>query len=131
MSEWRWKHFTKAEMQCRCGCGRCEMVPEFMDKLEALREAFGKPMPVSSGYRCPAHNAAESKTGESGPHTTGRAVDILIRGGDALCLVAEAFGSHAFTGLGVKQHGDHARRFIHLDDLVEGHGPRPWCWSYP
>ncbi|MEO5330361.1 MAG: D-Ala-D-Ala carboxypeptidase family metallohydrolase, partial [Magnetococcus sp. THC-1_WYH] len=54
-----------------------------MDRLENLRREFNRPMPVSSGYRCPMHNARVSKTGFSGPHTTGQAVDIVISGEDA------------------------------------------------
>lgn len=33
-------------------------------------------------------------------------------------------------GIGVKQHGPHSGRFIHLDDLRDGY-PRPNLWSYP
>ncbi len=34
-------------------------------------------------------------------------------------------------GIGIKQKGDYASRFVHLDDLPNGSGqPRPWCWSY-
>jgi uncharacterized protein YcbK (DUF882 family) len=101
---------------------------EFMDRLEALRNQIGKPMVLSSAYRCPVHNAAVSGTGDNGPHTTGRAVDVLIRGTEALRLVAKAI-ELGFTGIGVKQKG--GARFIHLDDLhPKIGGPRPWIWSY-
>ncbi len=45
------------------------------DVLDPLREAWGKPLVVSSGYRCPALNAAVggSKTSH---HMRGMAVDI-------------------------------------------------------
>jgi len=29
-----------------------------MQRLQRLRDVFGKPITISSGYRCPAHNAA-------------------------------------------------------------------------
>lgn len=101
---------------------------DFMDRLGKLRAAFGKPMPVSSGYRCPEHNARVSSTGATGPHTTGRAVDVQISGKDAFKLLSLAayFG---ITGIGVNQKGPHAKRFIHLDTLPEG-GKRPATWSY-
>ena len=122
--------FSRSEFVCHCGCGREEMTHRFMESLQSLRSLMAFRFVISSGYRCPKHNAAESpKTGETGPHTTGRACDILIRGEDALALVigAAAFG---FTGFGIKQHGDD--RFIHLDNLEdhETDGPRPWVWSY-
>ena len=126
MSEWKWKNFTEAEFKCKCGnCDGGQMIAEFMDKLQALRDAYGKAMPVSSGYRCPAYNTKVSATGPSGPHTTGRAADITVRGKDAFTILKLAFFG-SFTGIGVNQKG--ATRFIHLDDL--SHPPRPNVWSY-
>ena len=116
-------HFKKAELACKCGCG---MLPaqSFMDKVETLRLAFGKPMPVNSAARCPFHNANVSGTGADGPHTTGRAIDLGVRGADAFEVVRLAL-LLGFTGIGVAQKG--ASRFIHIDDLVTG---RPTIWSY-
>ncbi len=123
----RWPHFAEAEMRCK-GSGRCAMDPTFMDRLEALRVAFGRPMPVTSGYRAPEHNAKVSATGRDGPHTTGRAVDVAVAGAEALTLVGLAI-ARGFTGIGVAQKG--AARFIHLDDLSPGgRHPRPALWSY-
>lgn len=103
------------------------MVDAFMDRLEDLRVAYGRPMSLSSAYRCAAHNAAVSSTGTDGPHTTGRAVDVLVSGPEAFKLIQLAV-SRGFTGIGVKQKGD--GRFIHLDDLPDGSHPRPRIWSY-
>lgn len=121
-------HFKESELRCRCGCGQTHMDKAFMQKLEDLRQAMELPLVISSGYRCPAHNAAVSTTGEGGPHTTGCAVDIAISGYEAhrLLLFASYIG---FTGVGVSQRGD--KRFIHLDDLPPSTTrPRPWVWSY-
>jgi len=98
----------------------------FMDLVETLRDAYGKPMTVSSAYRTPEHNASVSSTGTTGPHTTGRAIDIGVSGTDALTLVHMAL-TLGFTGIGVSQKGQHNSRFIHLDNLTDG---RPWIWSY-
>ena len=35
------------------------------------------------------------------------------------------------TGIGIKQHGPHNKRFIHLDNLDNSTHPRPTIWSYP
>ena len=127
MSRCETTHFSRHELRCRCGCGRCGMDQAFLVRLEQLRWAFGKPMRLSSAYRCPDHNERISKTGRTGPHTTGRAVDVLVSGEDAYRLVRLAL-EHGFTGIGIAQRGPHERRFIHLDDLD---GPtRPWVWSY-
>jgi len=107
------------------------MLPEadFMAKIEALRVACGFPLPVSSGARCPSHNAAVSKTGRTGPHTTGRAIDLAVSHGQAFEVLSVALKSGFFTGIGINQKG--GGRFIHLDDLPNVSGqPRPTLWSY-
>ena len=120
-------YFSQAELECRCGCGAMPMQPDFMQKLIALREQLNFPLLITSGYRCAKHNQIVSSTGETGPHTTGRAVDIAIHGEQAFTLItlAKQFG---FTGIGIKQHGSHAQRYIHLDDLIIS---RPRIWTYP
>ena len=128
MTDWRWHNFTADEMRCRCGCGRADMSPLFMDVLQTIRMQYGKPMRVSSGYRCPSHNAKVSSTGPGGPHTTGKAVDILVSGKDAHTLLQLCMAHMDVTGIGVSQKGAHDSRFIHIDTIEEG--LRPWLWSY-
>ena len=43
--------------------------------LDPLREAYGKPIVVTSGYRCPALNKAVGGASNS-QHMTGQAADI-------------------------------------------------------
>lgn len=122
------RHFHIAEFECRCKCGRAEMLPAFLEKLDELREQYGKPLEVVSGYRCPRHNAAVSTTGLTGPHTTGKAADLRVDRGDAYRLLSLALAL-GFTGIGVQQKG--ASRFLHLDTLTDAPGqPRPTVWSY-
>ena len=131
MRDWarRWPNFTPDEMRCR-GTGKLDMNPAFMDRLQGLRNAFGAPLVITSGYRDPVYNSTVSKTGLMGPHTTGRAVDIAIYGEAAVRLLRQALNL-GFTGFGFLQHGPTARRFIHLDDIPPGgHHPRPWPWTY-
>lgn len=122
--------FTIAELRCRCGCGCAEMDGAFMARLQHLRDRTG-PLAVSSGYRCPAYNTRVSSTGPDGPHTTGKAVDFRIAGPRAHRLAELAFAD-GLTGLGIRQAGPHALRFIHLDMLTpdETGGLRPRIWSY-
>jgi len=120
----KYPNFSEAEMRCR-HTGRVAMDPAFMERLQALRTQYGRPMRVTSGYRDRTH-PAEARKAQPGTHTMGRAVDIAVRGKDAFDLVALAM-DYGFTGIGVQQHGN--TRFIHLDDLE---GPtRPALWSYP
>ena len=123
-----WIYFTEEELACK-GTDECDMHPEFMDKLIAVREDYNQPMIITSGYRHLAYNDTIGGAKNS-PHLYGRAVDIKVAGGDALRLIKMAL-RHGMTGVGVKQRGDHDRRFIHLDDMPQSDThPRPWIWSY-
>lgn len=103
------------------------MLPSFMDRLQALRTEFGKPMIIASGYRGRNHPDEINKP-RPGTHSLGCAVDVRIRGEDALTLVALAV-KHGFTGVGISQKGN--LRFIHLDDAPsQPWRPRPHIWSY-
>ena len=75
------KNFSVAEMACKCDkCGhRADMTDEFMEKIQLLRDKLGVPLKVTSGFRCPDHNAEVSATASrTGPHTTGQAVDFAV-----------------------------------------------------
>jgi len=103
------------------------MQPDFMYKLNSLREAIGGPITLTSAYRCREFNRS---IGGGPAHMVGRAVDISVHGGSALALLATAV-TLGFTGVGVKQHG--TGRFVHIDTLTPGEyetSPRPWIWSY-
>jgi uncharacterized protein YcbK (DUF882 family) len=120
-------HFSSVELACKCGCGKLPRLA-FMEKIETLRLAYGKPLKVTSAARCPEHNVKVSGTGGTGPHTTGRAIDFAIDRGDAYQLASLAFAS-GFTGIGFQQKG--SNRFLHVDDLPNAPGqPRPTVWSY-
>lgn len=120
-----WPYFSRDELKCKCGCGRMEMQDSFMQKIVDMRREEGFPLVVTSAYRCPEHNDRVSSTGLSGPHTTGRAIDIAISRNEAYRLLDAAY-RYRMAGIGISQKGDN--RFIHLDDLTTL--PRPTIWSY-
>nr|VFJ90875.1 MAG: Peptidase M15 [Candidatus Kentron sp. LFY] len=127
MSTWVSPYFSSAEMACS-HCGEDHMDSAFMNKLTQLREAYGAPMTISSGYRCEDHPIEAKKT-RPGAHASGRAADIAVDRADALGVLKIALESKMFTGVGIAQKG--SGRFIHLDDLDEDSGfPRPTIWSY-
>jgi len=104
------------------------MNEEFLERLQTVRNKFGTAMYLNSGYRCPVHNAKVSALGSmDGPHTTGHAVDVKVSGHNALRLINIALDC-GMQGVGIKQHGEYASRFVHLDDLTVG--VRPHIWSY-
>jgi len=115
-------YFRDDEFKCS-HCGVSKMDKGFIDKLNILRESYGKPLRVTSGYRCPAH-PVEAKKESSGAHTTGKAVDLAVQGADAYQLLNIAL-KMGFKGVGIQQKG--TGRFIHLDDWDVN---RPTIWSY-
>ena len=123
----RWPNFSFAEMACS-ETGECGMDKATMDRLQLLRSHYGSPLTITSGYRSPRHSIEAAKKAP-GSHVRGRAVDIACAGVDAFEVLTEALAV-GFTGIGVKQKGEH--RFLHLDDLGLGEhtAPRPTIWSY-
>jgi uncharacterized protein YcbK (DUF882 family) len=126
----RWPSFTFSEMRCK-ETDTNRMDKEFMDMLQQLRHRIGQPLYIASGYRDASHSAEKSKKNAgSGPHPSGKAVDIKVYGKQAMVVVREALAL-GFTGVGLKQHGEAAHRFVHLDTMPSSkERPRPWLWSY-
>ena len=120
------KYFKSDEFVCS-HTGKSEMDEEFIFKLNHLRDTFGKPLTISSGYRDPTH-PVEAMKKSAGAHSTGQACDILIERADAFKLLSLAF-LVGFTGIGVSQKG--GARFLHLDTIESSPArPRPTIWSY-
>lgn len=124
-----WQYFSyEGDKMLACPeTGEQGMNDYFMQRLDYLRKVCEFPFIITSGYRSPEYNAKISSTGLTGPHTTGKAVDILVSGKNAHTLIQRAT-AHGFTGIGISQKGPHESRFIHLDMVTDG--PRPWVWSY-
>jgi len=100
-----WPNFSRAEMACR-HCGQGYYWPEFMDKLQALRDLVGKPLRILSAHRCSLHNARVG--GAPLSQHLKLAVDIDLRGHDRVDLLAKA-RRVGFTGFGLYVN------FLHLD----------------
>lgn len=93
-------------------------VARFARRLEELRKRIGdQPIIINSWYRSPSHPIEKAKD-KPGAHTTGQAADIRCDGVLAR-QITEAALSMEFGGIGIKQHGPRAGRFIHLDDAHE------------
>lgn len=88
------------------------------------RDKVKGPVYLSSAYRCPEYNARISKTGYRGPHTTGKAVDVVCfssRLRDTLIRGAMELGC---VRMGV------AKDFIHFDMCDEPRFPKNAIWTY-
>lgn len=76
------RHFTRGEFRCPCAsCGGfpAEPAEKLVHLAEQVREHFGSPADISSGVRCPRHNAEVGGVWNS-LHLTGRAMDFRVRG---------------------------------------------------
>jgi len=121
-------YFSESELACPC-CGKNLIKPDFLEKLNSLREECGFPFIVTSAYRCFRHNA-EIGGKDRSPHLLGRGIDIHVLGQQAYKIVHLA-NKYGFTGIGINQKGPSKGRFIHLDDMPnELDRYRPWVWTY-
>jgi len=129
MMDWNTSaYFNQHEFTCS-HTGKCDMDSNFINKLNELRVAFGKPMRITSGFRDVTH-PIEAKKSSPGAHTTGKAADISVARGDAFYLLSLAL-QKGFTGIGIAQKGSGASRFLHLDTIENSpERPRPTIWSY-
>ena len=112
------RFFDKSEFDCQY-TGENKMNPEFLEKLDKLREICGFPFVITSGYRSPDHPIEAAKD-SPGTHSQGIAADIaMASSANRYKLINYAF-QQGFTGVGV------APSFIHLDirDTV------PVLWTY-
>lgn len=99
--------------------------PEIRAKLETLitecldpiRRIYGRPVIVSSGYRCPALNAAVGGVANS-QHTKGEAADLQPASGGSLAGIVRAAVQHGnFDQLIIERKG--ASKWVHVS-----YGPR-------
>lgn len=106
------EHFTLSEFQCKCGtCSQVLHDSQLFGYLEQIRCHFGKPVIITSGYRCAKHNAAVG--GASGSlHTKGQAADFYISGIDPQQIAAYA-ESLGIQGIGL--YGPEDGNFVHID----------------
>ncbi len=113
------KNFSRTEMECPC-CGVCEMKPEFMIKLQQLRDSWNRPIIIDSGFRCPSHNKIVGGEPDS-QHLIGNAADILIEDNEERFGLLVRIFSIGFRGIGANE------KYTHVD-LRVGNAV---CWLYP
>lgn len=129
------ENFSRAELECKCGCHDCEIKPEIVDVLQKIRDGIGKPLYVSSGYRCKNHPVESMKEknplSPPGAHVEGYAVDIICHGQVALFIMAMAL-QLGITRVGVFQKGRASGRYLHIDvaDKHDARYPSGALWTY-
>jgi len=70
------RNFDSNEFSCSC-CGRLIIDTKLVESLQHLRNVLGKPITISSGFRCADGNKFAG--GSSGSlHLSGKAADITV-----------------------------------------------------
>ncbi len=101
------EHFRLREFECPC-CRCVQVSPALLHGLEELRGLWGKPVIITSGYRC-AENNLWVKGVPNSLHMRGRAADIVVPEAeqDAVAAMARKAGFDSVILYG-------KRNFIHL-----------------
>ena len=108
--------FKVREFRCRDGSDAIMIDQTLVVLLQAIREHFGKPVTITSGYRTAAHNTAVGGA-KSSQHLLGRAADIQVQDTDPLAVAAYAESLMPTWG-GVGRYpvkAGRAKGWVHVD----------------
>jgi len=115
-------YFKDTEFNCPC-CGKGSelMDPNLIHILDLVREETGRPIHITSAYRCEKHNKEVGGVAESA-HTEGKAVDIKCNNSTLRMLYVCLFCAHGIKRLGI------GKTFIHID--MDDTLPQNVMWLY-
>lgn len=83
------RSFRAKEFACKDGTDPLFVDSELVQVLQAIRDHFGAPVVITSGYRTASHNARVGGS-KSSQHLLGRAADIQVQDTDPLAVAAYA-----------------------------------------
>ena len=114
------KHFKVDEFKCK-HCGEVTIESKLIEVLERLREHLGKPVVITSAYRCPEHNREIGGVPNSA-HTRGYAVDIKVLSSATRYKILGFLIREGINRIGI------AKDFIHFD--LDPDKPKNVIWHY-
>ncbi len=114
------KHFKSEEFECK-HCGKVIIESKLIEVLEKLRNKLGKPVIITSGYRCEEHNKEIGGVPNSA-HVRGYAVDIKAISSKTRYEIVNFLLLEGIKRIGI------AGNFIHFD--VDPEKPSPRIWVY-
>ena len=104
------KHFKVREFRCSDGSDTIFISQELVEVLQKIRDHFGKPITINSGYRTDYKNSRTKNAAKESQHRFGLAADISIRGVSPSRVAAYAETLLPGTG-GIGIYGT----FTHID----------------
>ena len=104
-------NFSRSEFACKCGCGFDDIASDLVYICQNVRHHFDRPVTITSGCRCPEHNASVGGA-ENSQHVAGRAADIVVSGvyPDEVWMYLESQSAELGVG-GLGSYSD----FTHVD----------------
>jgi uncharacterized protein YcbK (DUF882 family) len=99
--------FVARDLRCVC-CGLINATDRLIGALNNAQNIYGEPLTITSGTRCPKHNAEVGGV-PSSAHVSGEAVDVRVSGSWKRKKLAKALDSAGFPRLGF------GAGFIHAD----------------
>lgn len=121
------KNFSSLEFECPCNqCTSNYIDEELVKLLQELREKYNDSITITSGYRCPAHNAAVGGV-PSSAHQAGLAADFQpkIVNVDELDKLYDLAYS-IFNNIGDGRH----KKFVHVDTRPKKTNGQKRVWTY-
>lgn len=74
-------NFRVREFACQDGSDPVFVSDRLVEVLQAVRNKFGQPVNITSGYRTPSHNSKKSVGGAAySQHLYGTAADVIVTG---------------------------------------------------
>lgn len=113
-------YFKIEEFACSC-CGKNEIDPQFVKKLDDARRLARIPFIITSGYRCEKHNKEVGGSPNSS-HLKGIAADIKCTSSAERYKILFALDLAGFKRFGI------AKDFIHCD--MDNDKPQEVIWVY-
>jgi zinc D-Ala-D-Ala carboxypeptidase len=117
-------NFSSSEFACKCkndDCVEQRISKNYIEKLQKVREEFGKSITITSGYRCLKHNRSIGSS-DTSQHPKGNAADKVVPAAD-MAKLYELCEKH-FKAVGDARH--RKAPFIHTDDRED----KERRWTY-
>ena len=117
MKYFEYEEFDSPDVQ---GSGQL-MDPKLLEMIDEVREIYGKPIRINSGYRTEAHNRKVGGV-DSSSHIKGLAIDVSCTKSDDRFKMLTALIEVGFNRIGI------AGSFIHVD--IDKDKSQNVIWTY-